>query len=64
MLIKVTNLSYIVGGGKIPERWRKCQNRIFNFKNDFTDEQILNIISHKGYFPTTTTKIIRNHENN
>ena len=62
MKIKITNLTYSIGGGKMPERYRKNQNRTFDFINDLTDEQILNTIFHYGFSPTVTTKIIRENE--
>ena len=64
MKVKVTNLTYSIGGGKMSERYRKNQNRTFDFINDLTDEQILNTISHYGFAPTVTTKIIRDESNN
>ena len=59
MNVKVTNVSYIIGGGKVNRKYRNRQNITFWFENDYTDDEVLNIISNKGYFPSKTSKIIR-----
>jgi hypothetical protein len=60
IIIKLTNVSYRIGGGKKPYRYRQNQNITLVLKEDYyTNNQILNIAIRKNIYPTNSTKIIR-----